>query len=90
MKKFFALFIMLVFITACLAGCSNKAIFDPGTFNFTHVHMTDHVEGHCTEIDKWWDNESGIEVRTKAGDGIFLSEGTYQLFESKNACPYCK
>jgi hypothetical protein len=90
MKKFFALFIILILITACLVGCSNKAILDPGTFSFKHVHMTDHLESHCVEIDKWWDNESGIEVRTTTGDGIFLSEGTYQMFESKSACPYCK
>ena len=89
MKKIFSLLVVLVFMVACLSGCGNKAILDPGNFNFKHVHISDHVEGHCFEIDKWWDTESGIEVRKTNGDGIFLSEGTYQLFESKTSCPYC-
>lgn len=90
MKKIFALCITLILIAVCLVGCGNRAILDPGNFNFKHVHMTDHIEGYCFEIDKWWDNDSGIEVRISDGSGIFLSEGTYQLFESKSTCPYCK
>lgn len=89
MKKIFVLCITLLLVIACLTGCGNRAILDPGNFNFKHVRITDHTEGHCFEIDKWWDNESGIEVRTADGNGIFLSEGTYQLFESKITCPYC-
>ena len=89
MKKILVFCIALIFVITCLTGCGNMAILDPGNFSFKHVHITDHLEGHCFEIDKWWDNESGIEVRTTNGDGIFLSEGTYQLFESKTACPYC-
>ena len=72
-----------------LSACGNKAILDPGTFNFKHVHISDNVEGHCLNIDKWWDNESGIEVRTTSGNGVFCSEGTYQMFESADSCPYC-
>ena len=71
------------------SACSNKAIFDPGTFMFKHVHISDNVEGHCLNIDKWWDNDSGIEVKTTSGNGVFLSEGTYQMFESAESCPYC-
>ncbi len=89
MKKFFILCVALLLLIACLTSCGNRAILDPGNFKFTHVHMSDHVKGHCYEIDKWWDDDSGIEVRTVDGNGIFLSEGTYQLFESKTSCPYC-
>lgn len=89
MKKIFILCFILILIVTCFASCGNRAILDPGSFSFTHVHMTDYTEGHCYDISKWWDNESGIEVRTSDGDGIFLSEGTYQMFESKTTCPYC-
>ena len=88
-KKILVLCVSLIIICTCLISCGNQAILDPGTFSFKHVHITDHVEGHCFDIDKWWDNESGIEVRTTSGNGIFLSEGTYQLFETKTSCPYC-
>lgn len=89
MKKIIIIGLLLILIATCLVSCGNRAILDPGSFKFTHVHMSDNVEGHCYDIDKWWDNESGIEVRTTGGSGIFLSEGTYQMFESKSACPYC-
>ena len=89
MKKLLVISFALILILSCLASCGNKAIFDPGTITFTHVHITDYTVGHCLEIDKWWDTESGLEVRTSDKNGIFLSEGTYQLFESKAACPYC-
>lgn len=89
MKKIFVLVCVLVLIVLCCAGCGNKAILDPGNFSFKHVHISDHTEGHCLEIDKWWDDDSGIEVRMTNGKGVFLSEGTYQLFESSASCPYC-
>lgn len=89
MKKLFVLLCVLVLIVLSCAGCGNKAILDPGNFSFKHVHISDHVEGYCLEIDKWWDDESGIEVRMTNGEGVFLSEGTYQLFESSASCPYC-
>lgn len=89
-------FIAMVLITSLLltlplllSSCGNRAILDPGNFHFRHVHASNYLEGHCWDIDKWWDNDSGIEVRTLDGDGLFLSEGTYQLFESKEMCPYC-
>ena len=97
MNKFFktkksVVFVLIACVLICMlcfSSCGNKAIFDPGSFTFTHVHVSDNVEGHCLEIQKWWDSESGIEVKTEAGDGMFCSEGTYQLFTSKTACPYC-
>jgi hypothetical protein len=89
MKKIFIVCVVVIILVTCFVGCGNKAFLDPGSFNFEHVHVTDHVEGHCFSIEKWWDNESGIEVRTTNGNGMFLSEGTYQLFESAASCPYC-
>ena len=91
------IFIAMVLVTSLLltlpltlSSCGNKAIIDPGNYNYTHVHVTDYVEGYCFEIDKWWDNATGIEVRLAENkNGMFFSEGTYQLFESQNMCPYC-
>lgn len=89
MKKILIMVIVVVMITL-MCSCGNKAILDPGNFSFKHVHVSDNIEGHCFNISKWWDNDSGIEVRCEDGEGIFCSEGTYQLFESEAACPYCK
>jgi len=90
MKKIsLILVISIMLITLC--SCGNQAVFDPGNFTFKHVHYSDAIEGHCLNIDKWWDNSGGIEVRdANTGDGVFLSEGSYQLFESSATCPYCK
>ena len=90
MKKI-ALFLTIIILTLALCSCSNMAVIDPGNFTYKHVHFSDAVEGHCMNIDKWWDNSNGIEVRdVNTGDGMFLSEGSYQLFESSATCPYCK
>lgn len=89
MKKIFVILISLVILCTLLTSCGNQAILDPGNFSFKHVHITDPIEGHCFDIEKWWDNENGVEVRLSNGEGVFLSEGTYQLFESKATCPYC-
>ena len=89
MKKIFVILISLVILCTLLTSCGNQAILDPGNFSFKHVHITDPIEGHCFDIEKWWDNENGVEVRLSNGEGVFLSEGTCQLFESKTTCPYC-
>ena len=89
MKKIFVILISLVILCTLLTSCGNQAILDPGNFSFKHVHITDHIEGHCFDIEKWWDNENGVEIRLSNGEGVFLSEGTCQLFESKTTCPYC-
>jgi hypothetical protein len=74
----------------CLVSCGNKAIISPGNYSFTHIHFTDMTKGHCATIEKWWDNEEGIEVKTKEYGYLYCSEGSYILFESGNKCPYCK
>lgn len=72
-----------------LSACGNKG-YGPGKFTFTHIHITDYNQGCCCDIEKWYDNDTGIEVRTVDGKGIFLSEGTYILFEREADCPFCK
>ena len=90
------LVVSLLSLSICIAvcffsftACGNQAVLDPGAFSFTHIHISDAVEGHCFEVKKWWDSESGIEVRFTSGEGIYCSEGTYQMFTSQAACPYC-
>ena len=91
MKKFISVMMVVIFVFGwTFVSCGNRAVLDPGNFTFNHVHITDCTEGHCFDIDKWWDNASGIEVRLADNhNGMFLSEGTYQLFETKSMCPYC-
>ena len=81
--------LILAIVMATMTACGNQAILDPGTFSFKHIHISDNVEGHCLNIEKWWDNDNGIEVRTTSSEGIYCSEGTYQMFESADGCPYC-
>ena len=71
MKKIFVILISLIILCTLLTSCGNQAILDPGNFSFKHVHITDPIEGHCFDIEKWWDNENGVEVRLSNGEGIF-------------------
>lgn len=85
MKKIIALVIAccLMFM---LAGCNMGVGI--GNFEFHGVHVCDH-SGNCRDlaIDKWYDNESGIEVKTTNNGSLFCSEGTYILYEDE--CPIC-
>lgn len=89
MKKILTFIVCLVLLCACLTGCGNKALISPGNYNFTHIHFTDMTSGHCATIEKWWDNEQGIEVKTKEYGYLYCSEGSYILLESGSKCPYC-
>ena len=85
MKKIIALVIAccLMFM---IAGC-NMGI-GIGNFEFNGVHVCDH-NGNCRDmtIDKWYDNDNGIEIKTTDYGSIFCSEGTYILYEDE--CPIC-
>lgn len=85
MKKIFVIVLALMLLLG-LCGCGNKAI-GPGGFNFDKVHVFDDGHSKCIEINKWYDNQLGIEVQKKDGNGLFFSEGTYMLVEGK--CPIC-
>ena len=87
MKKFVAVIVIMVMCIALLAGCNENWGF--GNYNWKHVHFSDAVEGHCATISSWHDNTTGIELHTVECGSIFLSEGSYILFESAAGCPYC-
>lgn len=87
MKKIILLVSMLAVLVICLCGCGNEN-WGFGNYSFTHIHYSDGVEGQCATVDSWHDNELGCEVHTPNGT-IYVSEGTYQLFEKAKTCPYC-
>lgn len=87
MKKLICLLLAVIMLCA-LTACGNRAI-GPGNYKFTHVHLVSGGEGVCYDINKWFDNDIGIEIETSNGEGIYASEGTYILVESKAACKFC-
>lgn len=89
MKKFIALSLVLIMIVCGLCACGNMSM-GFGTYDFTHIHYSDALEGHCADVIQWYDDSNGIEVLTEEYGSIFLSEGTYILFDVAEHCPFCK
>jgi hypothetical protein len=89
MKKITAVLLTLILLCACLAGCGNSAVFDPGNFKFYHIHTFTYTDKHCFTVEKWWDIATGIEVKTKENGTLYFSEGNYVLVENAESCPYC-
>ena len=87
MKKIFAIVLVLIIVLG-LTACGNEN-WGFGNYNFTHVHVSDSVDGHCATIKSWHDNERGIELHTEEFGNVYLSEGTYMLFEYGQNCPFC-
>lgn len=88
MKKFFVVFTVLI---ACLSltGCGNMAVLDFGNFTFHHIHIDTYHNPMCFDIEKWWDNSTGIEVKTEDNGTMYFSEGDYILIDEAKNCPYC-
>ena len=85
MRKVIA--ILMVLVCVCiLCACGNMSI-GIGNYNFDKVHVDTHHYSGCFTIEKWYDNESGIEVKTKEAGSMFLSEGMYFLIADE--CPFC-
>ena len=90
MRKFVILLCVLSIIL-CFVGCgSSNYSAGVGNLNFSHIHFSDHLNGYCGTIEKWYENDTGIEVKTTEYGSIFLSEGTYIMFAHGLYCPYCK
>lgn len=84
MKKIIAILMICVLMTA-MSGC-NKS-YGLGTYTFKKVHINTLNYSGCLELESWYDNDRGIEVKTKEVGSLFLSEGTYILIGEK--CPIC-
>ena len=73
-------------LAAILCACGNySAGF--GNYNYSKIHIDTHSFSGCYTVEKWYESESGVEVKTKELGSIFASEGTYILVEDK--CPVC-
>ena len=86
MKKFIAIILVLVMCLSMLTACNENWGF--GNYSWRHVHFSDMVEGHCATISSWHDNTTGIELHTEEMGSLFLSEGSYILFENAANCPF--
>ena len=85
MKKFIVCMLVVIMVVT-LCGCGNMSM-GYGNYTFRKVHVdTPHYSG-CIEVETWYENSTGIEVKTRDYENIFLSEGTYTLIESD--CPFC-
>lgn len=88
MKKVICMILVVVMMACTLCACGNEN-WGFGNYNWKHVHFSDAVDGHCATISSWHDNETGIEIHTVECGSMFLSEGSYILFESETNCPFC-
>ena len=89
MKKKIAVLIMIVtmLLTVAGCGCGNMSL-GMGNFTFEKIHVDTYNYSGCFTVEKWYDNESGIEVKTKEAGSMYLAEGMYMLIE--NECPFCE
>ena len=87
MKKFLAFILALVMCLCLLAGCNMS--MGLGNFNYEKIHIDTYHFSGCLTIDTWYDNSTGIEVKTEEAGSIYLSEGTYILISGDKGCPFC-
>ncbi len=88
MKRTIILVVMTALLIAVLAGCGNMSM-GFGNFEYKKVHIDTHSFSGCFTVEKWFDNSTGVEVKTKEVGSMFLSEGNYILLEGETACPFC-
>ena len=88
MKKIIAICAIALMSIFSFASCGNMSM-GIGTYTFNHVCMDSGTETRCVDVDKWYDYETGIEVKSKDGGRFWLSEGTYILVSEKDDCPFC-
>ena len=85
MKKIIVIILALITVLT-LTSCNMGAV---GSYTFTDIHICDFGGNAChAKIIKWYDGEEGIEVSTEEFGQLFLSEGTYILFNG--TCPICE
>ena len=87
MKKIIAILLATIMIFT-FATCGNEN-WGFGNYNWKHIHFSDAINGYCATISSWHDNTTGIEIHTVECGSMFLSEGSYILFESSVDSPFC-
>ncbi len=85
MKKIIITSITALTIVAALTGCNMS--LGPGNYNFRKIHVDTHNYSGCFTIEKWYNDASGIEVKTKESGSMYFAEGMYMLIEDN--CPFC-
>lgn len=77
---------VIVVLLTTLSGCGNMSL-GFGNFEYNKIHVDTYHYSGCFNVEKWYENNNGIEVNTKEADSMFFSEGTYILLEDD--CPFC-
>ena len=85
MKKIIAIMLAVLLLVG-MAGCGNMSM-GFGNFTFKKIHVDTYNYSGCFTVEKWYDNSSGIEVKTKEAGCLYLAEGMYMLIEDD--CPFC-
>lgn len=88
MKKVFCVILIFSMIFVFVA-CGNHNI-GFGNYSYEGIHCADSC-GNIRDLTiiSWRDDDMGIEVNTKECGSLFLSEGTYTLYEHIGECPFC-
>lgn len=85
-KKLIAMIMITTMLMTGITGCGNMSL-GIGNYTYRKIHVDTHNYSGCFTVDKWYDNESGIEVSTKEAGSLYLAEGMYMLIEDE--CPFC-
>lgn len=88
--KCLSIILLLSTALAIMCSCGNMNVIGIGSFTFRHIHVSTHQKSVCYTVEKWVDSDSGIEVKTEEAGPIFLSEGTYILYENEEDCAFCQ
>ena len=83
MKKIIVLVLTLAMLL--MSGCNMGLGF--GNFSYEKIHIDTYNYSGCFTIEKWYDNDNGIEVKTKEVGSMYFAEGMYMLIEKE--CPFC-
>lgn len=86
-KRIIAAIMMVTVLASTATGCGNMSM-GIGNFTFEKIHVDTHHYSGCFTVEKWYDNSSGIEVKTREAGFMYLAEGMYILIEDE--CPFCK
>lgn len=85
-KKIITTFMIIAMLTTTLTGCGNMSM-GFGNFTYKKIHVDTYHDSECFTVEKWYENENGVEVLTDEVGSMYLSEGTYIMIEDE--CPLC-
>lgn len=86
MKRKTIIAALVTVLAITLSGCNMS--FGLGNYNFRKIHIDTHNYSGCFTIEKWYNDASGIEVKTEEAGFMYFAEGMYMLIEDE--CPFCK